>query len=672
MNFSSFRDLINNKIKDMSDGELFTVDIDKNELWDTYLNSFKKGTNPVFITKTEHDCNYCRQFIRAMGDIVAIVDGKLISIWDVDMQESSIYKPVALALDNLVKSKKIKNILRVTVREAGKAYNYQCREDGTSKRWSHFNHKLNRKFVPVSGKADEDKAYALGNKEVFQRGMEEFTMPAINTIIELIEQNSLYRGQEAINRVQALKLDMIEYAKLNEEEKDNYCWLKANSMKMNARIRNTSIGTLLTDLSTGVSIDVAVGKFESMVAPSNYKRPTALITKAMIVLAQDKVKELGIESALTRRHAVTDDITINNVLFADRSVRPSMGVFDELIAKAASPKDKLGKVEEVSIDTFLEEILPSTESIEVQFDMQHTGNLMSLVAPVDKEAKSILSWNNNFTWNYKNSVTDSMKERVKAHGGAVDGYLRFSIQWNDDGNNNSDYDAHCTEPNGKDIYFSTMKSCITKGSLDVDIIDPGKEIAVENITWPAKHGLVEGKYKFRVHNYAKRGRTGGFSAEIEFNGNTHCFQYPKMLKDFEYVEVAKVEYSNANGLKIVKSLKSQPPVPKTEWGITTGNFHKVNMIMSSPNHWDDQTLGNKHTFFIIEGCKTDESTRGFFNEFLRNDLTPHRKVFEVLGSQMIVEASDTQLSGLGFSSTQRNSVICKVQGTFNRTIKINF
>lgn len=35
-------------------------------------------------------------------------------------------------------------------------------------------------------------------------------------------------------------------------------------------------------------------------------------------------------------------------------------------------------------------------------------------------------------------------------------------------------------------------------------------------------------------------------------------------------------------------------------------------------------------------------------------------------------AQEHQLSGLGFSSTMRNSVIVKVDGTFSRTLKVNF
>ena len=77
-------------------------------------------------------------------------------------------------------------------------------------------------------------------------------------------------------------------------------------------------------------------------------------------------------------------------------------------------------------------------------------------------------------------------------------------------------------------------------------------------------------------------------------------------------------------------------------------------------------------FFILEGCKTDEDQRGFFNEYLTSDLQKHRKVFEVLGSKMKAKVTEEQLSGLGFSSTQRNSVLCKVSGSFNRVVKINF
>jgi hypothetical protein len=35
-------------------------------------------------------------------------------------------------------------------------------------------------------------------------------------------------------------------------------------------------------------------------------------------------------------------------------------------------------------------------------------------------------------------------------------------------------------------------------------------------------------------------------------------------------------------------------------------------------------------------------------------------------------SGDEQLSGLGFSSTQKNTLLCRVKGSFTRTIKIMF
>jgi len=54
---------------------------------------------------------------------------------------------------------------------------------------------------------------------------------------------------------------------------------------------------------------------------------------------------------------------------------------------------------------------------------------------------------------------------------------------------------------------------------------------------------------------------------------------------------------------------------------------------------------------------------------LKEGLLDHKRVFEALGSKMKVEQSENQLSGLGFSSTKRDALICKVNG---KPVKIIF
>lgn len=161
--------------------------------------------------------------------------------------------------------------------------------------------------------------------------------------------------------------------------------------------------TLLIDLSEGVDLEHAVKSFEAMVAPANYKRPTALVSKKMIDAAKTKIEELGLTYALERRYATLADITINNVLFADRTVRKSLdtNVFDELSASADRKPKKLDKVEEISIEKFIKDILPDRRiGIEVLVENKHVNNLVSLIAPVNQTATGLFKWPNNFSWSY--------------------------------------------------------------------------------------------------------------------------------------------------------------------------------------------------------------------------------------------------------------------------------
>ena len=59
---------------------LFLTNVSKDEMWETYLKSFPKGANPIFRERTEHDCNCCKNFIRAVGNVVEIVGNKVVTI----------------------------------------------------------------------------------------------------------------------------------------------------------------------------------------------------------------------------------------------------------------------------------------------------------------------------------------------------------------------------------------------------------------------------------------------------------------------------------------------------------------------------------------------------------------------------------------------------------------
>jgi len=518
----------------------------------------------------------------------------------------------------------------------------------------------------------------LYTRNVLKRSLDEISLDSIDVTLELIGQGSLYRGAEWKSALESFKALKSKYDTFQgEQRKHVFAW--AESVKCGSaigRIRNHSIGVLLTDISSGVDLDVAVRTFEKIMAPVNYKRPRAIFTKRMVDEAQKKIAELELTDSLVRRHAKLDDITVNNILFVDRGVSSKLSGSDDVFAKMkASITEKsraFNHIEEVAIDKFINHVLPSASKIEVLFENAHAPNLVSLIAPANKDAKSMFKWSNNFSWAYNGNITDSMKQRVKEAGGKIDGDLRFSIQWNDGKEwNNNDFDAHCITPRNEHIFYANKVT--TSGALDVDIRIPSGGIpAVENIVFASKTRMLVGKYQFYIYNYCHRGGRDGFEAEIEFNGKIHSFSYDKELRQGERVNIANVTLACDGSFSIEELLPSN--ISSIDiWGCKTNTFIPVSVIMNSPNYWDEQEgIGNKHYFFMMDGCQTLDSPNGFFNEYLNNAFTPHRKVFEALGSQMKVSPSTEQLSGLGFSSTQRNSLTCKVTGSTTRVMKVIF
>ena len=275
------------------------------------------------------------------------------------------------------------------------------------------------------------------------------------------------------------------------------------------------MGTLLLDITEGKDLEEAVTNYEKITAPENYQRPQAIYTDEMLEQAKAKIAELGYIDSLERRFAKLEDISINNVLFANRDVKASIGdsIFDELKKNVSRKVHNFDTVSEISLDEFINNVLPRAQEISLYVDSKFKNNFVSLIAPLNEDAPSMFQWDNPFSWTYENNITDSlMKEQVKKMGGDVDVDLRFSIQWNDgDVWDKNDLDAHSTEPDGNEIYFSKMKSKKTGGWLDVDIIDPVKDkIAVENIQYKHKDKMKE------IIKIVIKGSSGNYSPKMPY------------------------------------------------------------------------------------------------------------------------------------------------------------
>lgn len=688
--FKDFVKAIQKNLQQMSkdSSRLFTVNVDTEELYNLYLDSFPAGTNEIYRERREYDCSCCRHFIRDVGNVVSIKNGELHTIWGINPVSDDKYNVVAAALDAYVKQKAVLGVFLKKEKRIGTPENREMLPTGKINKYEHFFVDLPEIciFKEYYGHTLEgDLSQFRDIRNVFKRSLDEISKEAIDTVLELIAQNSLYKGAEWKKQLTEFKNYQKEYGKLTDEQKELWIWEKSIAAgAVIGKIRNHSIGTLLVNISEGMDLDIAVRKYEQIVAPVNYKRPKAIFTKKMLEDAKKTITELGYMDSLQRRFATLDDITVNNILFSNKDaakrITGAMDLFDEMEQDVAIDPKRFSKVEEISAEDFIKNVLPVAKELEVYLENKHIQNMVSLIAPEVAAAKTMFKWNNGMSWAYTGNITDSdIKENVKAAGGSVAGVVRFSIQWNDkDGKDNSDLDAHCIEPKGGEhIYFGCRKSLRTRGELDIDITQPVDQckasngVAVENITYPSKEYMIPGTYKFFVNQFAYRG-SQGFKAEIEVNGEIHSYEYNAPVRG--NVDVAEVILDQAGNFKVVDKLPGNcSMISKDVWGIKTLQFTPVSVVCYSPNYWDEQKgIGHQHLFFMLKDCINPEEPNGYYNEFLKPELEQHRRVFEALGAKAHVKDVDDQLSGVGFSLTKRNDLIIKVKGATERVLKIKF
>jgi hypothetical protein len=694
--FSTIKKDLRRRFDDMLDRSkspghaLLVVKYDRDEIWNAYINAFPEEE------RQGHNCNCCKSFIRQVGAIVLLKpDLTLTSVWDENSPS-----PGVRGLAAYIKDRPIAGLFFHDSVTAGTDKNLDKVRNVV---WQHFHAPVPKELVN-----DEKKGNVLGKKSaelretknVLERGCKEITDEAIDTVLELIAQGSLYRGNEKEAAVKAFRdirraYHEIVAAKKHplEWKRTRLCWYHAvTTSPAVCRLRNDVIGTLLVDLSEGKELEHALKSYETKVAPTNYKRPTAAVTPRMVEQAKKRLEELGLLSALERRRLDERDLTVANALYVYRPQTKTKDVFAALVSDAPVAVQTLSKVEEIGIEDFLKKVVPTAKDIRVLVERNHLGNFVTLTGPQDPEANNLMKWDNSFAWSYSGGLGDSLKARVAALGGRVDGVLRFSHSWNHDGQNQSLMDLHVFFPghtssakpkaDGKEVHntygsgrrvgWNHRNDSQSGANQDVDhTAEPGDKVPVENITFPDLKRMPEGVYTFKIHNWqARQPNRSGFEAEIEFGGQTYQYFRKEAVGHHEWITLAQVELKD--GQFTMKHIATPASADVSKWGLTTNRWTRVRAITLSPNHWT-RPIGNKHFMFMLEGCTSDEATRPFLPEHLTDELAKDRKVTEALGGKIeVANAQGAELSGLGFSDTQRNHLYIEVEGAFKRTLKVLF
>lgn len=654
MSFKEFAALVTRRVDFLSkQPELFEVEVGQ-DLYSSYLESFPSGTNPIFRERTEHDCNTCKQFVRGMGAMVAIVNDQIETVWGGEVIECAPapYKAVATALDALIRSKEIVSVYRTDQASYGTPSNLDRHDPSIV--WTHLSSRVPSRCISSNVGTEKNRKNTAA--QVLKRGLEEIRISDLKEVLDLIDSNSIYRGSDHRNSVELFLSLLTSYEKGGRSPL--FHWVNSNNPA--AQFRNTVIGTLLIDLSTGMDTEVAVKRFEDKVAPANYKRPKAIITQTMVKQAMATIEGLGLTDSLQRRYANLSDIAINDVLFVDNAAQSKMkgGIADLLLAQT-KPVRISSSPTTISIDDFMS---GQFKKVEVILTPDNFSNFVTLTAPVHADAPSLFQWGNGFGWSYDGDVTDSIKQKVKKAGGNVtNAVMRCSLAWY----NRDDLDIHCDTPSGEHIYYGRKS-----GVLDVDmnystvVSDP-----VENLSW--SRITEDGTYQISVNCWQRREQIDhGCTFEVEDDqGLVQTFSYEGRVDGTVHMLDLIVQ-----GGKLVKvipqaGVKSSMGIQMEKWGVKTGQPLLVTTIMKSPNHWEGTPMtGSLHWFFMLSGCACPQPSRGIYNEFLRSDLQPHKRVFEVLGSKTRCEGTD-QLAGVGFTHARNDTVNVLADG---RPYRIEF
>lgn len=709
-----FREAIQRKFDLMQQsGKLFRVELTGSTIWDLYLESMGKTIfrDP---SASEWDCKNCCNWARRYSNIVSINSNyEIETMFDVDLHSDSEYFNTTKVLNDTIKKSKIVNVFFETYQELNSLNYEKCSKTNSVFQlgvpqnfkkytleeaqkfgvvnindiytFNHFALKVNKDFVDQSGKSvealmgDYRSAY-----DVFKRGIQgdansvPITVDTLELVRDLINQGSLLNGTTYLPKIETMIKFTKEFNKLSKSERDNWFWVTSYKLPF-AKFRNELIGTLCVELSEGLDLNTACKNWNKREDPTNKCKPTAPITQKQINEAKQFVIDNSYESAFNRRMATMRDIKVNEILHSNvgNGEIQKISMFDNI--KSTSTRHKRNEfdgVEVVGIEKFMKDILPTCTSVEAFLTANLESNLCSLTTAAE-DSKQIFKYGNIFSKTFNGNIAgvSQIKEAIESRGGKTQGCLNIRLAFP---KTTSDYDLWVVEPNGHKICYGNRRSVqSSSGMLDLDAqgadgsFPPDKR--VENAIYTDSNKMPIGDYQVLINNYRNVNDGFGFDLEVEIEGDVNTFNYNKKIENKETIKACII---NWNGkvftVKPVIPITNSNFISKEIYGLETNQFHKVNLVCLSPNHWGNSQEGHKYYMFMLESCKSPTSIRGFHNEDLIPSLYDHRRVLEVLGTVQMVESTEGQLSGLGFNSTIKSEIILKLKGSFNRVIKVIF
>lgn len=660
--YGEFEKIIKDNFNSLVDKNTPLFVTDAENLWDVYLDNIK-GED----ARSHYNCNVCKSLINRYGSLVTINEtGDMESVlWNINVPP--FFEDSVNALNNAVLNSRIKSVFISDERILGTP------KTGA---WTHLAVKLPIEKVNKSRllSAGQIMAEKREDYRMLSRALQEYSTSTITQALDLLNTETLYRGDNVLGIAKWFK-EIKELISIlnNSKQIENIKWLAVATAPTGfCHIKSSMIGTLLDDIQDGLDYNSIQRRFKEKMNPANYMRSQSAPTVNHVQEAEKIVEKMGIANSLLRRYASIDEIP--EFIWKNRYNKSAIssktgGVFGNI-----QTRDKVQKQTNIDLpltvmtwEKFVRTVLPNAENIEAKVD--NSNRLMALITASDETSENILQWNNTFSWYYHGGIDGEIKKRVEQAGGKYENNeIRCSLIWE----NYTDLDLHCYTPRDRHIFFGDKR--FDNGWLDVDMnAGSGRTLKpVENIRFES--GALEGRYKFKVHNYSDRNNGDNpYKVELEINGQVYTCEgnanrnYDEVAFEFDYIkgQAPRMIRGGANSVST-----------SSNWNLSN-EFVKVNAITTSPNVWGDNkvTRAGEHIFFLLDGCKdlSEGKGRGFFNEMLKSEFREIRKVLEsYTASTPIENIEDATACGLGFNKDSEWNLTLKVTSNGStRLIKID-
>jgi len=360
---------------------------DATGLFDAYLASFPDHLRQY------HNCHACRHFIERFGGLVTIDENGRTSpvMWHEDDAPEECKASIA-SLARIVRKAKVNGVFLSSEKVWGQP---------VTGVWHHLAIRPKNVFrhpIHTDGQAMAEKAEDFKN---VSRALGEFPLSSLEQAVALLKSDALYRSEKVLGPAEWLRnLHVVRDA--SKANKANIVWRAVATAPAGfCHPRSSMIGTLLEDIASGMSFEVASKRFAEKMHPLQYQRPQAAPSEGTIAQAEKVIATLKAAGSLDRRIARVEELQTVWTPKAPKAEEPS-GVFGHLKAKGkAETPTMTAPSMAITWDKFQRTVLSTADAIE--YLVEGSSSFTAITTAVNPEAPPILQWDseeqrNPFAW----------------------------------------------------------------------------------------------------------------------------------------------------------------------------------------------------------------------------------------------------------------------------------